>query len=269
MRYAVAMAITTASPFSPDVSTPARALRLEGSSNFRDLGGYAGADGRHLQWRRIFRSDHLADLSADDLQTLAGLGIGHTVDFRGVRERATQSYAWPQFTRHAFMIEPTVVQRTQALLEAGSELTPAVTVELMKETYRSFVFDNADRFARLFQLLLHSDAPLVFHCTAGKDRTGWAAALILRALGVSRDEVMEDYLLTNALYQGPAAAAAVVASGRLPRDVLEVLWRVQAPFLDSALDLVEREHGGMDRYLAEVLGMDRAARAQLAARYLE
>ncbi|MNH37804.1 hypothetical protein D3C79_987550 [compost metagenome] len=80
---------------------------------------------------------------------------------------------------------------------------------------------------------------------------------------------MEDYLLTNALYQGPTAAAAAAASSRLSPEVLQVLWRVQAPFLESALDMVEREHGGMDRYLAEVLGMDRAARAQLAARYLE
>lgn len=263
MRYAVDMASTHL--LSPGTALPARVLRLEGSSNFRDLGGYATADGRRLQWRRIFRSDHLAGLSAADLQTLAELGIGHSVDFRGANECTVQSYAWPQFKRHAFMVEPTVVQRTQALLAAGHRLTAADTVGMMQETYLSFVRDNADRFARLFQLLLQSDAPLVFHCTAGKDRTGWAAALILHALGVSREQIMEDYLLTNVHYQRPVAAGA----GRLPEEVLEVLWRVQAPFLDCALDLVEREHGGMDRYLAEVLGMDRAAREELARRYLE
>lgn len=265
MRYAVGMASTTAFPLSPGTALPDRVLRLEGSSNFRDLGGYSTADGRCLQWRRLFRSDHLAGLSAADLQALAALKIGHSVDFRGANECAVQGYAWPQFQRHAFMVEPTVVQRTQALLEAGHRMTAADTVGLMQETYRSFVRDNADRFARLFQLLLQSEQPLVFHCTAGKDRTGWAAALILRALGVSREQVMEDYLLTNAHYQRPAP----VAGGRLAPEVLDVLWRVQAPFLDSALDLVDRDHGGMDRYLAEVLGMDRAARAQLAQRYLD
>jgi len=262
MRYAVAMAITNASSLPSGM--PARVLRLEGSSNFRDLGGYTTADGRSLQWRRLFRSDHLAGLSAADLQALAELGIGHSVDFRGVHEITAQGYAWPQFTRHAFMVEPTVVQRTQELLAAGHRMTAADTVGLMQDTYRSFVKLNADRFARLFQLLLQSEAPLVFHCTAGKDRTGWAAALILHALGVSREQVMEDYLLTNLHYQRPPATVA----GRLPEEVLEVLWRVQEPFLDAAMELVDRDHGGMDRYLAEVLGMDRAARAQLAERYL-
>ncbi len=265
MRYAVVMASTIASPLPSGTSLPARVLRLEGSSNFRDLGGYTTADGRSLQWRRLFRSDHLAGLSAADLQALAALKIGHSVDFRGANECVVQGYAWPQFQRHAFMVEPTVVQRTQELLAAGHQLTAADTVGLMQDTYRSFVRDNADRFARLFQLLLQSDAPLVFHCTAGKDRTGWAAALILYALGVSREQIMEDYLLTNVHYQRPVAAVA----GRLPEEVLEVLWRVQNAFLDSALELVDRDHGGMDRYLAEVLGMDRAARAQLAQRYLE
>lgn len=269
MRYAVAMtSLIAASSLSPGTALPTRVLRLQGSSNFRDLGGYVTADGRRLRWRRIFRSDHLASLSAADLQVLTQLGIGHAVDFRGAHERAAQGYAWPQFNVHAFMIEPTVVQRTQALLAAGHTLTPAHTVELMQETYRSFVHDNADRFARLFQLLLQSEQPLVFHCTAGKDRTGWAAALILHALGVPREQVVEDYLLTNALYQPPAAITAA-AAGRLPVEVLEVLWRVQTPFLDSALDLVDRDHGGMDRYLAEVLGMDRAARERLAQRYLD
>src|SRR5690606_25816213 len=122
---------------------------------------YTTADGRSLQWRRLFRSDHLAGLSAADLQALAELGIGHSVDFRGVHEITAQGYAWPQFTRHAFMVEPTVVQRTQELLAAGHRMTAADTVGLMQDTYRSFVKLNADRFARLFQLLLQSEAPLV------------------------------------------------------------------------------------------------------------
>lgn len=251
----------------PQVSgtgVPGRVLRLEGSSNFRDLGGYLAAGGRRLQWRRIFRSDHLASLSASDLQTLRQHGIAHAVDFRGAHERTVQAYAWPQLTHHAFMVEPLVAQRTRALLEAGQRVTVADAVRAMQDTYRSFVRAHADRFADLFQLLLHAEQPLVFHCTAGKDRTGWAAALVLHALGVSREQVMQDYLLTNALYQRPAS----VVPGRLSPEVLDVLWRVQAPFLDSALDLVERDHGGMDRYLTEVLGVDRAARARLAERYL-
>ena len=133
---------------------------------------------------------------------------------------------------------------------------------------RGFVIDNAERFATLFRMLLESDRPLVFHCTAGKDRTGWAAALILLALGVSREVVHDDYLLTNQLYRRPPELAARAAQ-TVPQEILDVLWRVQMPFLDSAFALAEERYGTMDRYLAEALGVGAAERAQLARMYLE
>ena len=132
-------------------------------------------------------------------------------------------------TLHALPIEPTVVQRMKDLLVAGRALTPQQTVALMQETYRAFVNDNAAAFAALFEHLLASDAPLVFHCTAGKDRTGFAAALILLALGVPRPVVMQDYLLTNELLRMDSAPAYGI-----PPEVMQVLWRVQAEFLDAA-----------------------------------
>lgn len=253
-------------PLTP-VSLP-RSIALDGTTNFRDLGGYAGADGRTVRWRKLFRSDHLAGLSPADLQALQALGVARAVDFRGVQERASQGYVWPFLDQQVLGIEPTVVQRALALVQQGHRLTADETVGLMQDTYRSFVIDNADRFARLFHLLQDSDQPLVFHCTAGKDRTGWAAALILLALGVSREAVREDYLLTNQLYRRPAELAAKAAQS-VPQDILDVLWRVQMPFLDSAFALAEQHAGSMDRYLAEVLGVDAAARQRLAQRYLE
>lgn len=245
-----------------------RSLVLHGTTNFRDLGGYEAADGRVVRWRTLFRSDHLADLTAQDLQQLTQLGIKRAVDFRGVDERAAHGYHWPQLEQHALTIEPTVVQRAFAMVHEGHHLTPHETVGLMQDTYRGFVIDNADRFATLFRMLLERREPLVFHCTAGKDRTGWAAALILLALGVPREVVQEDYLLTNQLYRRPAALAARAAQS-VPQEILDVLWRVQLPFLDSAFVLVEERFGTMDTYLAEALGVGPAERAQLAALYLE
>jgi len=134
----------------------------------------------------------------------------------------------------------------------------------MQDTYRSFVHDYAPRFAQLFQLLLDSQDPLVFHCTAGKDRTGWAAALLLTALGVDEDTVMQDYLLTNQLYQRPATTFAP-----MPAEVMDVLWRVQASYLAAATDMVRADFGGMEGYLRDALGIDSAARERLAALYLE
>ena len=243
---------------------PTRSLPFSGASNFRDLGGYAGHGGRPVKWRQLFRSDHLAALTPQDQVLLAQLGVTRAVDFRGQAESAAHAYALPGVAYHPLVIEPTVVQRALALQQAGHQLTAQDAVALMQETYRGFVHDNALRFAELFRLLLASDAPLVFHCTAGKDRTGFAAALILLALGVPRDVVMQDYLLTNTLYRRPEGMGS-----RAPEEVLRVLWRVQEDFLNAALQCVDQDFGGVQTYLVEVLGVDAAAQKALAGRYLQ
>ena len=241
-----------------------RTLDLAGASNFRDLGGYASQDGRHVRWRRIFRSDHLASLTGQDRQLLAGLGVGRTVDFRGQAESAALAYELPEVRYHALPIEPTVVQRAKEMALAGHSMTAPIAVRLMQDTYRAFVSDNTSQFASLFEQLLLEDTPLVFHCTAGKDRTGFAAALGLLALGVSREVVMQDYLLTNGLYRRPAG---LVSSA--PEEVLNVIWRVQAEFLQAALQAVDHDHGGVQRYLKHRLGMHEAATKRLAELYLQ
>lgn len=254
-----------AMPLASAASTaPTRSIALSGASNFRDLGGYAGHGGRALKWRRLFRADHLAALSPSDLQVLAQLGITRTADFRGQSERTAQAYALPGVATHMLTIEPTVIHRALELQRSGHVLDAAQAVGLMQDTYRGFVSDNAPRFAELFGLLLESDAPIVFHCTAGKDRTGFAAALILLALGVPRAVVMQDYLLTNTLYRHP-----VGLGGAAPSEVLQVLWRVQEDFLEAALHGVEVEYGGIESYLERVLGINAAAQKQLAALYLQ
>ena len=242
---------------------PDRTVPLTGASNFRDLGGYQGSDGRSVRWRKLFRSDHLAALTADDARTLGGLGVGRAFDFRGTTERAAVPYDLQGVAQYSLPIEPTVVQRMKDLAEAGQAVSPEQTVALMQQTYRAFVHDNAARFATLFEHLLESDAPLVFHCTAGKDRTGFAAALILMALGVPREVVMQDYLLTNVHYRMPA-----FDESRAPREVLNVLWRVQEDFLNAALDAVDQDYGGMPTYLARELQVGDAERRRLEALYL-
>jgi len=243
---------------------PARALALDGACNFRDLGGYRAQDGRRVRWRMLFRADHLAALSQRDLHPLHALGLAHSLDFRGVEESAQTPYNWPGITRHPLYIEPTVVQRASVLLEQGKELTAQHTAELMRETYRSFVHTCAARFARFFELLLTCETPLVFHCTAGKDRTGWAALLLLTALGVDEETILQDYLLTNQLYAREARA-----DSDWPLEALQVLWRVHPSYLQAATDLVRQEFGSLGRYLQAVLGVDGGARQRLKARYLE
>jgi protein-tyrosine phosphatase len=242
-----------------------RVLTLAGTSNFRDLGGYRGRDGRSVRWRRLFRSAHLGGLSEPDLAALAALGIARTVDFRGEVERAGMPCVLPGVTQHSLAIEPTGVQRIEELAGVGSTLDAATMTGLMQDLYRGLIADQAHRFAELFELLLQFDAPLVVHCTAGKDRTGVAVALILLSLGVSRELVMQDYLLSNDHFRRPVAATG----STIPAEALAVLWHVQQAFLDTALRAVDDDHGGIERYLEHRLGLSTAARDALAARYLQ
>lgn len=244
---------------------PDRVVPLAGASNFRDLGGYRGRDGRALRWRRVYRSEHLGALTGADHAVLASRGVSLAIDFRGVGERAAAPYEVPGLRQRALAIEPTVVQRMLALRDSGVTLTVPVVSTLMQELYRGLVTDQAMRFAEFFAELLDADGALVFHCTAGKDRTGVAAALLLLALGVDIEAVRRDYLLTNALYRPPMPAT----DSPFAPDVVRVLIGVQAGFLDAALAAIERDHGGVERYLRQRLGLGEAERQQLEERFLE
>lgn len=246
------------------MQTLPRLLPLQGASNFRDLGGYAGHDGRAVRWRRLFRSDHLGGLTPDDHAAVQALGIRRAFDFRGTHESQAQPYAVPGVARHALAIEPTVAQHMLALAEARLPLTAERMVTLMEELYLRLVDHESARFAEWFAHLLDDATPQVFHCTAGKDRTGLAAALLLRALGVPQDVVEADYLLTNTHYRRPASP-----DSRVPDEALAVLWSVRPSFLHAALQRIDSHHGGLDAYLEQRLNLGAAQRARLAALYLE
>jgi protein-tyrosine phosphatase len=243
----------------------ARVLPLEGASNCRDLGGYRGRDGRPVRWRRLLRSDHLAGLSDADRSALRGLGLATTLDFRGEQERAAASYAIDGVAQHALTIEPSVAQRMHALAADRSRLTVPAVRALMVELYLTFVDTHAHRFAEMFDHLLRADGAVLFHCTAGKDRTGFAALLLLSALGVDRRTIVEDYLLTNAVYRPPFSARV----GDPADEALAVIWRVDEAYLHAALEAIDRAHGSMDAYLRGRIGLKDAEFDALAARYLD
>ena len=241
-----------------------RHIALEGASNFRDLGGYVGHSGRAVRWRVLFRSDHLARLSAADHQHIHALRIGRSFDFRGAQESQAQAYELPRAERHSLAIEPTLLQHLHAQVQVGRTVTPGDAADAMHATYRGLVRNNSEPFARLFSHLLAHDGPLVFHCTAGKDRTGLAAALILSALGVSQEDILQDYLLTNALYRHEPGPTAV-----LDPDVMAVVWRVQAGYLQAAFQAIDSDFGSMAQYLELRLGLTPQALDRLRQTYLD
>ena len=242
---------------------PARHLELEGASNFRDLGGYPARSGRMVRWRQIFRSNHLGHLTEADIEVVRGLGVRSAFDFRGLEERAAAVCAVKEIAVHSLPIEPSVVAALRARLAAGS-LSAADALEIMRESYRNYVRLNTHSFRALFGHLLADRAPLVIHCTAGKDRTGFACALVLHALGVAEDVIAEDYLLTNRFYRRDPSS-----SNDLPEDVRQAIGSVQASFLTAGFEAVQADYGDLENYLREGLGLGPQERTELEARYLQ
>ena len=244
--------------------SPARHLNLAGASNFRDLGGYPTSDGRIVRWRQIFRSNHLGHLTDDDIAVMRGLGVRSAFDFRGTEERTAALCGMPDIDVHSLPVEPTVVAALRAIAAAGTPLSTDHAVDVMRDSYRSYVQQNTRHFRTLFAHLLEDRAPLVIHCTAGKDRTGFACALILHTLGVADDVISEDYLLTNRYYRRDPAP-----SSDLPDDVKQVLGSVQESFLAAAFEAIDADYGDLETYLRDGLGLGTAERAHLEARYLQ
>jgi protein-tyrosine phosphatase len=235
-------------------------MRFASSSNFRHV-GEARAPG--LPLRHLYRSDHLGALDAHDAAQIRALGITRVLDFRGVHERTSAACRLEGVTVHSLPIEPTIVQKLSDLVASGEPITGADVTAHMQDTYRGFVRHSTSRFAEFFAHLLASDEPTVFHCTAGKDRTGFAAALLLKAVGAPDAAVMHDYLLTNDRVRLPDAS-----SMGLPREAMEVLWRVHPEFLQAAFDEVDAAYGSMERYLEEGLALRDAEREHLRRMYL-
>ena len=243
--------------------SPARHLNLVGASNFRDLGGYATRDGRTVQWRQLFRSNHLAHLTDDDVTVVRGLGVTRAFDFRGVAERTEAMCGMNDVTVHSLPVEPTVVAALRAIA-SHRQLSETDAIDVMRDSYRGYVQDNTPRYRTLFAHLLEDRAPLVIHCTAGKDRTGFASALILKALGVDDELVVEDYLLTNQFYKRDPSA-----STDLPDEVKQVLGTVRMAFLGSSFEAIEADYGDLDTYFRDGLGLGAAERKELEGRYLQ
>jgi len=239
---------------------------LEGGSNFRDLGGHRTADGATVRRGSVFRSAHLGGLTETDRTALGRLGVKTIVDLRGVSEAAEtphliEGLACKVVGAH---IEPQLGEKLRGAVESGAA-TPFLVMQFLTDHYRDYPRRCAPGFRTLFTTLSDgTHRPLVFHCTAGKDRTGFASALLLSLLGVPWDDVMEDYLRTNELWTGHI--------GRYPEldiDTRAAIIEARRPYLEAAFDVVRTDYGSAEAFAEKALGLDAKARERLRADLLE
>ena len=238
-----------------------RRIELEGITNFRELGGYQTVAGDHVKWRTIFRSDTLSSLTDADVETVCQLGVNTAVDLRYGDERQLEP---SRFLGHdqVEVLEMGLDERPSASFLDSFEASPdmAETARTyLTENYRNYPFLYAKAYGTLMRRLAAGDRVIV-HCTAGKDRAGTGAALVLAALGVPRETVFEDYLLTNIYWdragrERPGMDAETVAS----------IFSAREEYLHAAFSAIEDRCGTVETYLEDVLGLDGPALAALRA----
>jgi protein-tyrosine phosphatase len=245
---------------------------LEGQSNFRDLGGYTTADGRRVKPGLIFRSGELSNLTPQDYRAVSTLGLRTVYDLRTDSERATAQTKWAAGPVQTFVSPKPGSPLAGLSLKSGAQLKPAHARDVMLGFYRQMPTAYAPEFRVIFQQLLQDKAPLLLHCTAGKDRSGLASALILIALGVPRVQVLSDYELTDRYLDladlqraGPNSAFLL----RMPPAVAHVFLAADPAYLESSFESIEQKYGSIDAYLADVLSIGPPEKAKLRSLYLE
>ncbi|OON38577.1 C4-dicarboxylate ABC transporter [Izhakiella australiensis] len=249
------------------------ALSPQQGINFRDLGGLPAQDGRLVRSGCLFRSGALDALSDDDLAQLAGLPLIHVVDYRDADEsRLHPDRLWSGAVYHAVPANPLSAKVSASLDTLVGEAIHDFDAEaFMLELYRLLPFNNP-AYHHLCALLRDSNTTsLVQHCAVGKDRTGIGSALVLFALGASKETVMQDYLLTQKTLAPFRDRMLSLFASRLDShglDKLNYVLSAHETCLQAAFDEIERQYGSIDRWLAREYQLDDVARAALQQRFL-
>ncbi len=272
LAAAAALALLAAAAPLPLAARPApaahagahqRFILLEGGRNFRDVGGWRTAGGQTVRWGRLYRSGSLGRLTPVGEARLERLGITAIVDLRSSEERAGDTNTrlaaagMGYWTRDYAFASSDVIGR----LRDPANHSAAAVRTIMRDAYRAFPREQAPSYRELFARLAAGKGPVVVNCSAGKDRTGLATALVLTALGVPYSTVRHDFLLSNGA-PGMASLGAAM-NGLLPSAALPPLLGVEPAYLDAAFAQIRRDYGSVDAYLAGELGVDDHVRRQL------
>lgn len=263
-------------------AAPGASLGIPSIPNLRDLGGYTTSDGAVVAHGLVYRANQLSGIGGADMQRLAAVGLRTDYDLRTAGEKDKRpdelppgvEYVWLNVLANSPQAGPAQLESLMSNPEvANRELGGGKVEAKFAQSYREFVsLPSAQaEFGKLYRGLLDRDkVPAVFHCTTGKDRTGWAAAAFLTLLGIPKEQVYADYLRSND-YVLPAYQKAIdgfVAAGgdaEIPRAILGV----KREYLDAAFDEMEKQYGSIENYFSKGLGIDAAQQQAMRDMYLD
>jgi protein-tyrosine phosphatase len=239
-------------------------IALAGAPNFRDLGGIATTDGLCIRQGLLYRSEALNALTDGDLTTLGLLGIRLLCDLRTSSERRNQPNRWPPGTLPELLAVDDYAGEAEASVQrlithAQGNSHEHVRIQML-DTYRSFPATFPETLRSLISHVIDRQEPLIIHCAAGKDRTGFVCAMLLLALGVSREAVLSDYLLSDRHFGVDRINEALRARNiSCPPEVVQALC-VRPEYLRAALEHIDTEHGGYESYLENHAGLTQERR---------
>lgn len=236
------------------VTIAERHLPMEGGYNFRDIGGYKTTDGRFVKWGKIFRSDDLHKLTTKDLHYLSTIPIISIVDFRSGTEMTQAPDLQPESLKNIYDLS--ISPGNLNSFNFDENFDEGIGISLMKEVNILLVSDSVSisRYKEFFKILQNeNNIPLMFHCSAGKDRTGLGTALILFALGVDEETIMEDYLLSNTYLSGKYESLME------QNPIFKDLFSVRKEYLQAGINHIKETYGSVETYLKDVLEVDTEA----------
>ena len=254
-----------------------RRLSFSGAKNFRDLGGYQTSNGRTLRWGLLYRSDSLHKLTGADLRSLSALCLDRIIDFRSTYEKVRDPDRLPEELQSRLVHIPILDSSTGLFQNSRQEFARILSTV---DAYQFMINTNVDLATRFtpemrqfIDLLLSSDGRAVlFHCAAGKDRTGFAAAILLRLLSVPQEVMMEDYLLTNQYFLSAyrwALGVMKFVRGKRFAATVRAFMIAQPAYLGAAFTAIEETYGSFDHYVRDGLRLTGTDVAHLQSLYLE
>lgn len=251
-----------------------RCITFDGVRNFRDLGGYKGEGGRPTRWGTLYRSGELSKFSSINEALWLSLNVDLIIDFRSLHERTRNPTNVPKERQPAVSsleIQAGNITKVIRELKEGKHSASRIR-SLMLDINRNFVLEQTSVFQNFFALLASKQQGVIFHCSAGKDRTGFAAALLLTALGVSQEQIMQDYLLTRQFFipeQFYKHDFSEHFAAQVSLEQIRPLLEVHPDYLNTAFDTINKEYGSVDNYLTQALGVTSAMRKTLQNHYLQ